>query len=538
MESVVINALKSRFKLNAEDLEALSIHGVPALTGDLGSGLLDVLVVLKAKKAVRVSRRKILPNSNSIVIIGREELRRDSLEEEYGGVAAHLLLFPYHPLMGGEFLAEVEREYKRHIVLEALRNLVLEHRLASSRVIISPEYFLYEKLRRLSVMYPPARPLIKAVFTGARAEESIKASLEKFEKVLQDLVKEGVLRRVEGGYSPTSRFVEETLSGSTYYFRLSEELEHAFRLYSAAGQVSSLDFLRALEFDFKVLTPPRLPDPNRMLYIRTSLGLQPLRESLGIREFVHRVYGVEGSRVKVRRIGGILNSAWVASFRVGEEEQKIFIKKYLNWTDFKWVVAWLWALGVKNFSVLGSTRMSNEIFFVNKLAEMGFNTAEILHVSWPKRMLFQRFIEGVDGVRALKGGVASISFEEAARAMGRLLAKLHNKGICMGDCNPHSFLFTPDGEIYLIDLEQCSMDGLREWDLAELLYYTAHYFDGDNAERFAAETAKGYLEEGEKEVVAGALNQKYSRLLAPWTPIWIQKRVERGVRNLLESIRA
>lgn len=524
-----------RLGVRRDELIALSIHGTPAVTGDLGSSSFDLLIVPR-RKVLKISRKSVVPNVNFAVIVGAETFRKDCVDEEYGGTAAHLLLFPYRPIVGERFLKSSERSYKRHVALEALRNLVLEHRRASSRIIIKPEYFLYEKLRRLSTTYPPARPLIRAVYCGSRAAEASEASVKGFKEALEGLMAEGVLRRAGVGYSPTPSFVEEALSSSTYYTKVSEELEHAFKLYLTAGQASPLSFLRAAELDFKALTPPKLPDPNQMLYIQTSLGLQPLNEGLGIREFIQRTYGVEGSRVRVKRMGGMLNAAYMASFNLGGEEHRIFVKKYLNWTDFKWVVAWLWALGVKNFSVLASTRMGNEIFFVNKLAELGFNTAEILHVSWPRKLLFQRFIQGVDGVRALREGAGGLGFEGAARAIGRTLARLHLKGVCMGDCNPHSFLFTPSGEIYLTDLEQCSLDRLMDWDLAELLYYTGHYLTAEEAERFAFMVVEGYLEGGgDASTVEAALNQRYSRLLALWTPMWIQRRVEKGARDAIRA---
>ena len=518
------------------EVEALSIHGVPAITKNPDSGIMSLLIVLKENNALKIKRKRVLPNLSYSVIIGGESLAKDSSDEVYGGVAAHLFLFPYLPMINGEKLHGMEEEYKRHIIVESLRNLILEHQLASSRVVIKPEYFLYEKLRRLSVTYPPSRPLIRAVFTSTWTSKAVKMSIKGFERAITKLVEEGILTDVGEGYSPTPSFVEEVLSSSTVYQRLSDELEHAFRLYLTSGQASSLDFLRNVEFNFKTLIPPRLPDPSRMLYIQTSLGLQPLMEKLGIRELVEKVYGINASKVKVKRIGGVLNSAYVASFKTNGGEERIFMKKFLNWTDFKWVIAWLWALGVKNFSVLASTRMGNEIFFVNKLAELGFNTAEILHVSWPKKIIAQRYINGLDGVRSLLKGLGTERFIEVSRTMGRILAELHSKDITMGDCNPHSFLFTKDGEVYLIDLEQCSFGGLRDWDIAELLFYTAHYLDGDNAEKFASETVKGYLEKGERDVVEGALKQKYSRLLTPWTPIWIQRRVEKGVRKVLETL--
>ena len=527
MEEVLERAAES-LGISLDEASTVSIHGVPAVSG--GQGLFSILIV-RGEDGLRILRRRLHEDLDMVVVSGRRELREDA-SEKYGGVVCHLFLYPYRVLRDTGEAGRVDEEYKRHVVVEALRNLVLEHRLASRNIIIEPRYFLYEKLRRLSITYPLSRPMIKRVYTGQHAPEAEQEVLRRFKRVLERLADEGVLERGDGGYSPSQRFIEETLSKTSLYLKVSEDMERIFKLYISAGQASSLDFLRNMRLDLEVFSSPKLPDPEEMIYIRTALRPQPLNVSLGIREFVQRVYGVS-SGVKVRRIGGVLNAAYRVSFRLGGREERIFVKRYLYWTDFKWIVAWLWTLGVRNFSVSASARMSNEIFFVNKLSELGFNTAEILHVNWPRKMLFQRYIEGVDGVAALRRGVAGMGLREVAERMGETLAELHSKEISMGDCNPHSFRFTPNGEIYLTDLEQCSLDGSPDWDLAELLHYTGHYLSGDEAEAFAESLVRGYLEKGERRVVEASMNPRYSRLIAPWTPIWIQRRVERGVRKAL-----
>ncbi|MEM3953386.1 MAG: hypothetical protein QXP74_08285, partial [Nitrososphaerota archaeon] len=139
-------------------------------------------------------------------------------------------------------------------------------------------------------------------------------------------------------------------------------------------------------------------------------------------------FNVDREKINVKRFGGILNATYLVEFYKDNEKERIFAKKYLNWSDFKWVVAWLWTLGVKNFSVLATTRMSNEIYFINKLAELGFNTAEILYVDWKEKIILQKFIEGENTVQLMKSkGFQNVG--EIAEVLGRLLANLHSKDV-------------------------------------------------------------------------------------------------------------
>jgi len=518
----IVEELK-RVGVAVESVKALSVHGAT-----MGKGSSIILVMTDAVKQLKVMRRGM----SLLILADEESVLRDTSDEELGGIIAHSFLLPYNAIINERLIEELERRYKRHVVVESLQNLILEHKLASTRLIIKPEYFLYDKLRRLTAIYPPSRRFVKEMLGGSRDE--INRVLQGFLKAIEELIDQEILERRRGGYSPTDRFVHEVLSRKTVYERFSEDLERFLKLYLTTSISSPLDTIKNIRFDLDILVPVKIPDPSKMLYMETSMGPQPLATSKGIRDFISETYGVRSIDVKLRKIGSVFNSTHFASFEIDGREEKIFIKKYLNWTDFKWVAAWLWAIGVKNFSVLASSRMSNEIYFINKLSELGFNTAEILHINWPKKMVFQRFIDGADGLKALKGAGDARVFDDISYKMGKILAKVHEKGICIGDCNPFTFIFGNDGKVYLVDLEQCSFGNSKSWDLCELLFYTGRYLNSEEAGRFSKNVVQGYLEIGEGDVVKGVLDQRFMRIFIPWTPPWIHSRIRRSIIDVLE----
>jgi len=520
------------FDVGLDRVRALSIHGAAAL-GDLDRPS-QLLVVFEGSQPFRIRRRKKPPKIDLMISVGERELLGDCSEEELGGAVAGAFLLPYIPVIAVDFLERMDVIYKRHVIVESLQNLILEHKLASTRLLIGPEFFLYDKLKRLSAVYPPIRPYIEASLEGG-LERFLKNSLRGFEKALDLLVEEGVVIRKRDGYSPSDEFVKEILSKKSIYTKFSEELEHVFRLYLNAGLSSPIDSIKDLGLDLRMLKPVKIPEPSEMIKIETSLGPQPLFVDLGIKQFIEMAYGVKQNEIELKKVAGVLNSAYVASFKVNGRELKIFVKKYLDWTDFKWFAAWLWAIGVKNFSLLASIRLSNEIYFVNKLLDLGFNAAEILHVNWPRKILFQKFIEGRNLVNVLTSGLGEVELEEKSRRVGRLLGRLHRNWISMGDCNPFNVIFSNDGEIYLVDLEQCSYDGSFSWDLAEILFYTCHYLDADLAERFGCSLVEGYLREGRVEDVIEAMDLKYSRIFLPLTPPWIQARVREAIMRKIKT---
>jgi tRNA A-37 threonylcarbamoyl transferase component Bud32 len=509
--SDIAELVLSCLRAGSASVKSISLHGAIALGYE--NEPYYVLVVLEGYSPPRFQRLKECIQADLVVTIGEENFKGDCVDEGLGGAIASLLLFPYKTMLGDQVLDAAEVEYKRHVVLESLQNLILDYKLASSHLLIKAEYFLFDKLRKISAIHLPVRRLVKSCFHD-HLSESLRLVLPGYEHALDDLVSQGILVRRGERYSPSEEYVFSTLSKSSAFLKLSRELEHSFKLYLSASLSSPIEPLKELALDPMILRPVKLPEPSRYVERETALGPQPLNVELGLRDFVETFYGVKPERIRIRRAASALNSAYIIEFPMDGSRMRIFAKKYLNWTDFKWVAAWLWAVGVKNFSLLASIRMGNEIYFVNKLMELGFNTAEILHVNWSGRILFQRFVEGLDLARALRS-----SPDEAlvthGREIGMLLARLHENGICLGDCNPSSFILAADDRIYIVDLEQCSYDDSYAWDLAELLYYSARYLKPEQEDIFLSSIIRGYTEVGDIKVVEEAMDPKYARVLAP-----------------------
>jgi tRNA A-37 threonylcarbamoyl transferase component Bud32 len=529
-QSISLEKVISLLGFSHEQVVSVSLHNPRQSEAQSVSGYSKLLVVLsRGGGRMKIANRRINGVLVSTTIIDESLFKKDCVQEELGGAAAHLLLIPYIPLLGGEFLRSMEASYFRHISMESLRNLILSYKLSSTFFIVTPEYILYDKLKRISTIYPLSRLHIKNL-----DRSSIEIVLEKLKKSLDTLVYEGYLKKNILGYSPTEKLVDRVLSEKTL-INTSEDFEHIFKLYISTKQSSVLDFIRYVTLDPSTLMIPKIPDPEDYLYTITSLGPQPFPIRLTVEEFIKNLVGVDVGRVNVKRSGGILNATYTVEFYREGKLERIFVKKYLNWSDFKWVAAWLWALGVKNFSIMASTRMSNEIFFINKLAELGFNTAEVLHINWKDKILFQKYIEGENTIQYIKNrGLEKAG--EAAEKLGRVLAELHLNDVTMGDCNPFSFIFTSNQEIYLTDLEQCSLKGLKPWDLTELILYTAHYLPANLVEEFAYIFSKAYLENGgDPGDLKESTEQKYTRLLSPLTPFWIQSRAIKGIQKILEE---
>jgi len=107
---------------------------------------------------------------------------------------------------------------------------------------------------------------------------------------------------------------------------------------------------------------------------------------------------------------------------------------------------------------------------------------------------------------------------------GAIMAKVHSRGIVLGDTKPENIIVKPDGALYMIDFEQAAQDskGDKAWDIAVFVYYAGHYIYPLNgnlkAESITKAFIKGYLAaSGDVNAIRAAGKPKYSRIFGIFT---------------------
>ncbi|MDW7978718.1 MAG: lipopolysaccharide kinase InaA family protein [Candidatus Caldarchaeum sp.] len=472
----------------------------------------EIIILLKKLKPVV---KVLQADGYRVYLVNTKEFEADVAHASYAETFAHRLLTPYRPLKGEEYLRRLEKAYKKEIITDLCKDLVSEHKLAAANLLIDVRYFLYEKVRRLVEVFPLMRPDL--VGSLENAVESVRG----FEAAAEELVEEGVLRRRDGYYCLESMAVESFMK--TPVLSGLEQLRKINPL-KASRALSLIVFEIPTRF---LESSAQLPDPDQFIYMQMARGLQPLAKQLGMMEFVKEFYGDVEARI--RRVGGLFNSTYV----IEVDSAKLFAKRYLSWTDVKWIAARVWTAWVKDFSINPSTRMAKEIYYLNHLRNHGFNTPEIVHVNWRDKILYTSYIEGLSLINAW---LSKTEDRRAfARKVGRTLAEIHDKGVRLGDCKPETFIKSVEDAVYVTDVEQASTDGDPAWDLMELVFYSGHYLDADEAAVYAAEVVEGYAEAGSWETVKRMLRPSYVRTMALWTPPWVQKAMADSVKQFLKA---
>jgi len=482
-----------------------------AFITNTGKGSELSVIVSGLRQGIKITQR----DGYRCYLIDAEIFEEDVEEAAYAEIFAHKLLQAFQPIQGEQYLRKLEKSYKKDIIIRLVKDLVSEHKLASLNMLIDPRYFLFEKVRRLVEVFPIMRSDIsEEIFSS---QETVKG----FEAAAEELVVEGMLTKKNGFFSPTVEAIK------SFEKAAAPTVVEPLRRLKILRESRAMSLLLSSFASGLTAQPAQLPDPENYVYMETAIGYQPLSKQLDITDFVKEFYGVV--EVKIKRVGGVFNSTYV----VEADSVKLFAKRYLSWTDVKWIAARIWTTWVKDFSINPSTRLAKEIYYLNHLRSKGFKTPEIIHVNWNRKILFTSYVEGDN---LLTAWLAKKDFrEDFSRKVGVLLAQIHDNGIRLGDTKPESFIKSSNEEIYVTDVEQASTDGDPSWDLMELIFYPGHYLGVQESMALAVNVVDGYCEIGNYDVVRRALRPSYVRTMSLWTPPWTQKAIINALKQYLKD---
>ncbi len=273
----------------------------------------------------------------------------------------------------------------------------------------------------------------------------------------------------------------------------------------------------------------RLIDPQKYVFVPTANGLVSLADRINIEAYARKMLlNSANGKIKFEEVGGVLNDVYLIKAYPNGVEQKVLVKRFKDWSGFKWFPLGLWSFGIRNFAVLGRYRLAKECAISELLHREGFNVPRILHVSHSERLVFMEYIEGENLSCAIKRIVESRSPEKAEKDLttimrvGETLAKVHSHNVGLGDTKPENVIVTPKDEIYLLDFEQASRESDKAWDVAVFLYYAGHYLQpmhsNGKAEAIALAFTHGYLKGGgDVDTVKKAGTVKYTRIFSVFT---------------------
>jgi tRNA A-37 threonylcarbamoyl transferase component Bud32 len=516
---------------------AVCLYGAPVCGYAEEQSYVDALLVLRRFRLGLTSYRKPMGDIEALILtVDSGAFEKDARQGWLGEFVADKILIPYEPLFNKEYFWRQEVLLKRRIIWELLENIVLGFPESSHELIIKPEYFLYETIMQRSKLFPPITFRFLNMLRYDVKERNVKQMMQGFSRALEELSKENWITFSDNHVKITRKFIHTIKRRKVRVPSFLRSIQRAafFHVFSVLPKMMS-PLQREEEIFMKTHRDFReedlslqLEDPKKYLFMPTPLGPVPLSDETTIEEFVRKnVPSGEMANIQISEMGGVLNTAYMLSFRRDHEEHKIVVKKFKDWFGFKWFPLALWALGTKSFAVLGQSRLEREYALSQFLHSQGWPVPRVLYISPKERLIFKEFVEGENLSKIIQRLLANKkkAAEEIAliRTVGKKIAEAHRLGVALGDCKPENVIVTKDGTPYFVDLEQASRDGNQTWDVAEFLYYSGHYVSPiaptDAAELIAKEFIRGYLEaEGKKKTIKKAGSARYTKVFSIFTP--------------------
>ena len=501
---------------------------------------LETVAVIRDFQPRLLSYVKIL-DGRSIIFFAVDQwvFERDVDRSFLGEALAGTLIFPHTALHGKDYLHNQEVLLKKRLILELLENLVLNFPELSHQLHIKPEYFMYEVMLNRVRIFPPLTYGISDFMNDANPKKEVEKVFRGYIEALKQLEQEKKIILSENYVRIPGKIVAESKNPKVRLTNISKNAPRTLFTSMLAAFPQLLNFfsqntealLKFQKFTVKKETDltRRFVDPHKYVFVPTSEGLVSLANRLDIENFAQKMLSNdEKAKIEFEPVGGILNDVYLIKAYSGGAEKKVLVKRFKDWSSFKWFPLSLWSFGARNLAVLGRSRLEKECAISEFLRCNGINVPKILHVSHSKRLVFMEYIEGENLSSAIKRIATTSDMKNAAKDLakiekvGEIFAHVHALNVTLGDTKPENVIFDPKDNIYLLDFEQASHDGNKAWDIAVFLYYTGHYlqplYSNGKAESIAKAFISGYLKGGgEVNTIKKAGNSKYTRIFSVFT---------------------
>jgi tRNA A-37 threonylcarbamoyl transferase component Bud32/predicted nucleotidyltransferase len=500
----------------------------------------DIIVVAKKFRG-RIKYRYVRsPVTAAALVVEEELLEKDAVKAYLGEFVSGRLLNVYEPLLNGDLIRKAELESKKRVIAEEILEIESQLGEFSQDLVIPLEYFLFNKLHKRAMVYPPALYSYVRTYTCPSGEENKGFTLEGFAEAALSLQASGVLRFESKDGAPRVRILGEGVSGRGFasilrLFNLTTRGVRQYAVHGYAGRVGfnvfkdeALSKVRRMQENPN--PPPELEEPKSLLGLEEGFAVTKTER------LVERLASLSGLVAYTRReksLGEIYTTARLLTLNgASGGEARFVLKHFADIRSVKWAILNVWSPSRK-FSTSPAARMHREYHASVELRAKGVAVPKILGAALDDKVLAKEFVDG-ERLSDVVQGVLTGRTEETSvvERFGKAMAGLHRAGFSLGDPKANNVIVSGDGALYFTDLEQAIEGGDQAWDVAAFVYYPAKLSLREAGTRKVADAfLKGYRAVNGAENVAKAVGSKY---VAPFRPLTAPQ-VLKTVRESIEA---
>jgi tRNA A-37 threonylcarbamoyl transferase component Bud32/predicted nucleotidyltransferase len=494
----------------------------------------DVIAVISGLSSKVQYKYVSSPLDASVLLVDDSFLVQDARASALGEFVVGRLLNVYEPIMNAELLRQAEVEFKRRVIIEALWDLSSDYGDFAKHLRVPLEYFLFDKLRRRSLVYPPALYSYVKTYTCPSARANTEATLAGFREAAASLTSRGFMELEDD----TVKIVPQKMRGDAFtkvlsLFSVTARGVTQYAVHGYAGRVGIGVFKREASSKLKRLRerpepPPKLERPRSLLRLEEGFILD---QTTDLAARLARVPGFGDYTVTDRSLGEPYATTRVLTYTEGAKSWSCVVKNFSDVRSLKWAFLGIWAAAARKFNMSPLARLEREYSSYIALRRGGVSTPRVIAVAPDERIMVTEFVEGtslskmIDSMPDDRAAIAAVS------AYGEAIARAHGVGISIGDAKASNVIVSDRG-LFLTDLEQAAADLDPSWDVAEFLYYTAKLSNKESVMKAVADTfLASYIRTGDRSVVKKARSLKY---LTPFQPI-VTPGMTRVVRDAMEA---
>lgn len=547
LQKCIVRAAKGR-KIAAVCVYGSKVAGYARPDSDI-----DVILVLENYPyRVKYAYVKESGVEVSALVVNKKSLEMDAKSARLGEFVAGRLLHVYEPIINQEFFAEVEKVYKRRVILEELQELVKSTSALAPEISFPLEYVAFSKIKRRAAMYPAAAYSYARTYAGTNPR-NLDSAMQGYRKTLADiLIEDPGLFVIDG---PVLRLSKERikLARGKPALRMTKKLQHfgSYFVHSYAGR--RMFHLAVKEAESKIRrhvsqhaeVPPFLACPACAYWKIPEGALVAATNRQGDwLDAVAEAHGMPSSSeysVKKRRLGNPNSRTLLYSLGHKNGELKIAAKELARSKSVKWAALNMWTAQVKKFKVDPMFRLGTEYRALRHLRTLGLKTPEIEAVVLDRRIIATKFVEGTslaDIIRRALAGNGNGENLEIVREAGRQVATVHAAGACFGNIKPKNVISTTNDDnssppsLWFTDLEQFVFEGGDPaWDLAQFVCWG---LKGSANAQAAAKVAAKFLKGYGNEKISCRLAQS-KRYVENFMPV-LSPQVARAIKNVARSL--
>ena len=160
----------------------------------------DIIVVAKKFKG-RIRYQYVhSPVTAAALVVEEGLLESDAVKAYLGEFVSGRLLNIYEPLLNGDLIRKAEVESKKRVLAEEILEIGSQQGEFAQDLLIPLEYFLFDKLHKRALIYPPALYSYVKTYTCPSGEENKAFALEGFAEAALSLQSSGVLKVEAAGW--------------------------------------------------------------------------------------------------------------------------------------------------------------------------------------------------------------------------------------------------------------------------------------------------------------------------------------------------